>query len=221
VRAVLVATVLLAVAAGGCAGGASSAWPPAPRESLKDVWVIRHGWHTRVAVARADVDPSVWPESRELGDVTYLEVGWGDRDFYRKPAPSVWDALDPIVRPTPSALHVIGYELPPAEMFAGTAVVRVRVSADGFRRLTRFIHEQYVVDGGAPVRIGPGHLPGSWFYEARDRYHVLANSNGWTLRALQAAGVPVAPWRALTARSAIGQAEAIGERIDGRRPVAR
>lgn len=212
-----IATVLLVVTAVGCAGRAAPAWPPSAQERLRDVWVIRHGWHTRLAVSRADVDPAIWPESRELGDVAYLEVGWGDRDFYSKPDPSLWDALDPIVRPTPSVLHVIGYDRPPPETFPGTPIVRVRVSAEGLRRLTRFLHEQYVLDEGAPVRFRPGYYPRSWFYLARGRYHVLANSNGWTLRALQVAGAPVAPWRALSAGSAIAQAEAIGERVDGER----
>lgn len=219
--AVLIATVLLAVTVGGCARPASSPWPPSTQEPLKDVWVIRHDWHTRLAVARTDVDPSVWPESRELGDVAYLEVGWGDRDYYPDPDPSIWDALDPIVRPTPAALHVIGYDRPPPATFPGTPIVRLRVAPDGFTRLTRFIHEQYVLDNGAPVRIRRGHYPRSWFYQARGRYHVLANSNNWTLRALQAAGAPVAPWRALTAGSVIAQAEAIGERADGERSADR
>jgi uncharacterized protein (TIGR02117 family) len=206
------AAVLLALGLGGCAGRSSTVWPPPGQDSLKDVWVIRHGWHTRVAVAQADVDPLIWPESREIGDVAYLEVGWGDRDYYPDPDPSVWDALDTVIRPTPAALHVGGFDRPPAEAFAGTAVVRVRVPADGFTRLTRFIHDHYVRENGAPVRIRPGHYPRSWFYLARGRYHALANSNNWTLRALRVAGAPVTPWGALTAGSVIAQAKRIGER---------
>lgn len=205
----------LALAAGACTKPGASAWPHDAQEPLKDVWVVRHGWHTRVAVARADVDPSIWPESRDLGDVTYLEAGWGDRDFYPDPTPSVWDALDPIVRCTPAALHVGGFDRPPPEAFPGTPVIRVRVPASGLARLTRFLHEHYVLRDGAPVRIRAGQYPRSWFYLASGCYHVLANSNRWTLRALEAAGAPVAPWRAVTAGSAIAQAEAVGERVDG------
>ena len=217
----LIAAVVLAVALGGCAGPTASAWPPPTQDVLKDVWVVRHAWHTRLAVARADVDPAIWPESGELGDVAYLEVGWGDRDYYPSPAPSIWDALDTIVRPTPAALHVGGYDRSPPEAVPGTPIVRIQVSADGFARLTRFIHEHYVRKDGAPVRIGPGPTPRSSFYLARGRYHALANSNNWTLSALQAAGAPVAPWRALTAGHVITQAEAIGARVDTDRPSRR
>ena len=214
--------VLLVLAATGCGVPASSVWPPPGHDRLKDVWLVRHGWHTRVAVARADVDASIWPESGDLGNVRYLEVGWGDRDFYTNPAPSIWDAIDPIIRCTPSVLHVGGYDRPPAQAVAGTPIVHVRVSADGFVRLTRFIHEHYVHESdGAPARLGPGHYPRSWFYLAHGCYHALANSNSWTLRALRAAGAPVTPWRALTAASAIAQAEAVGERVDAQEVAPR
>jgi uncharacterized protein (TIGR02117 family) len=201
--------LLLALVLSGCVGRQAT-WPPPASEPLKDVWVVRHGWHTRLAVARVDVDPEVWPESRELGEVAYLDVGWGDRDFYPDPSPSVWDALDTVIRPTPAALHVVGFDRPPPTAFPGTDVVRVRVPAEGFTRLTRFIHDHYVLEDGRPVRIAPGHYASSWFYRARGRYHALANSNRWTLRALETAGAPVTPWRAVTAGSVIAQARRIG-----------
>jgi uncharacterized protein (TIGR02117 family) len=220
VRAALV--VLLASIAVGCGGRTSAAWPPPGTESLKDVWIAGHGWHTRLVVARADVDPSIWPESGDLGDVAFLEVGWGDRDFYPEPDPSVWDAVDPIVRCTPAALHVGGFDRPPAEFLRDGPLVRVRVPASGFARLTRFVHEHYVHQpDGAPARIRPGYYPRSWFYLAHGRYHALANSNRWTLMALRVAGVPVTPWRAVTADNAIAQAERFGARIDRARPVPR
>jgi uncharacterized protein (TIGR02117 family) len=205
--------LLLVVAlAGACAGQTSLPWPPPEHAAVRDVWVVRHGWHARVAVARADVDASIWPESRDLGDVEYLEVGWGDRDFYPKPDPSLWDALDPVVRSTPAALHVGGFDRPPAEFLPEAPIVRLRVSAEGFARLTRFIHEHYVLAHDAPVRIRPGYYPRSWFYLAQGRYHVLRNSNHWTARALRAAGVPVVPWRALTAGRLIAHVEDLAVR---------
>jgi uncharacterized protein (TIGR02117 family) len=215
VSAIRAFLVLIALATTACGIPTSSVWPPPEPDRLRDVWLVRHGWHTRIAVARADVDPSIWPESGDLGDVRYLEVGWGDRDFYPAPSPSIWDAIDPIVRRTPAVLHVGGFDRPPAQSVPGTPIVRIRVSAEGFAHLTRFIHEHYVLeDNGAPVRLRPGYYPRSWFYLAHGRYHVLANSNNWTLRALRAAGAPVTPWRAVTAGSAISQAEQIGERVD-------
>lgn len=177
----------------------------------KDVWIVSHGWHTRVAMRRADVDASIWPESRDFGDVAYLEVGWGDRDFYPKPRPSLCDAIDPVVRATPAALHVGAFDTPPPDLFAGQPVVRLSVPVAGLDRLARFIRDHYErnSDGNA-VRIGPGYYPRSAFYRAAGRYHALTyNSNRWTATALQAAGAPIDPSAVVSSGALVRQAAAI------------
>ena len=74
----LVFSALLA----GCAGALQGLYPPAPGELVKPVYVINHGWHTGIAVRRADIPQGVWPEHGDFADFEYVEVGWGDRDFY-------------------------------------------------------------------------------------------------------------------------------------------
>lgn len=205
----------------GCAGPAVSL-PPLPDQRVdaprKDVWIVSHGWHTRVAVRGADVDPAIWPESRDFGDPAYLEVGWGDRDFYSRPEPSLWDAIEPVIRATPAALHVSAFDAPPHQAFAGQPVVRLSVPAAGIDQLARFIREHYVRDAaGNATRIAPGYSPRSAFYLATGRYHALTyNSNSWAASALRAAGVPVDS-SVVTSRAVIRQATAIAGRHTERR----
>ena len=223
-RTVLIALMVISV--GGCAGPAVS-MPPLPEDQVrapwKDVWVVSHGWHTRVAMRRGDVDPSIWPESRDFGDPTYLEVGWGDRDFYPKPRPSIWDAVDPVIRATPAALHVGAFDAPPHEFFAGQPVVRLSVPAAGVERLARFIGAHYARDAaGHAVRIRPGYYPRSAFYLATGRYHALTyNSNSWTTSALRAAGVPIDRSFVVTSGAVIRKAATIGDRQPASRDVGR
>lgn len=177
--------------------------------------MVRHGFHSRLAVRRADIDPAAWPESRALGDVEYLEVGWGDRDFYPKPDPSLWDALDTIVRRTPAALHVGGFDPEPPQFLSDRPMVRIPVTERGLRALARFIHDAYERDpAGRTVRIRPGYYPRSWFYAATGRYHALThNSNHWAAQALRAAGVPVDPATATTAGALLSQACRFGTAV--------
>jgi uncharacterized protein DUF2459 len=159
-------------------------------------------------VRHADVDPVLWPESRDLGTVTWLEVGWGDRDYYPTPHASIWDAIDTVIRPTPAAIHVGGFDRAPPASLADAPMVCILVSARGLDRLAQFIHDSYELQNGAPVRIRPGTYEHSWFYRAAGRYHaVFNNSNMWVARGLRAAGVPVVPSRAVTASSALWQAK--------------
>jgi len=206
---VIISALVVAACAGPVVSFAPSMDGGRAEEPSKDVWVVSHGWHTRVAMRRVDVDPAIWPESRDLGDVAYLEVGWGDRDFYPNVRPSIWDAIDPVVRATPAALHVGGFDRAPSDDFPGTAAVRLPVSASGLDRLAQFIHAHYTRDAaGAPQRIRPGFYPRSWFFLAGGRYNALTyNSNSWTASALQAAGIPIDP--SVTAGTVMRHARAI------------
>jgi uncharacterized protein (TIGR02117 family) len=210
-----------AVLGSACAGPAAPLAPPRPDAAVagapREVWVVRHGWHTRVAVRVGDVDARVWPESRAWGSGGYVEVGWGDRDFYPAPEPTVWDAIDAVVRATPAALHVGVMRAPPDGLVAPPHVVRLSVPAEGLERLARFVHAHYERDAdGRPVRIGPGQYPQSTFYLARGRYHALTyNSNTWTASALREAGVPLGGGCVLTATSLMRRASEAARRLPG------
>jgi hypothetical protein len=208
-RSLLLATLLgFAPGLGGCLGPLNTLDALPAGEPRTGLYVVRHGWHTRIAVRYADVDPALWPESRDLGAVTWLEVGWGDRDYYPAPHASIWDAIDTVIRPTPAAIHVGGFDQAPPAFLADVPMVCILVSARALDGLARFIHDAYELQNGAPIRIRPGNYERSWFYRATGRYHaVFNNSNVWVARGLRAAGVPVVPSRAVTASQTLRQAE--------------
>ena len=160
-------------------------------DDVKVVWLVSHGWHVGLAVARADVSTAVWPESAELGR-RYIEVGWGDGEYYPASETSVGMGLRAALGSESSVLHVAGFDAAPAEFFAGSPVLPVTLSARGFEALTRFIAAHYVRDAaGRPVVVAPGRYGEARFYRATGRYRVFDNSNTWAAKALKAAGCPV------------------------------
>jgi uncharacterized protein (TIGR02117 family) len=188
-----------------CRGPAPSLVPPSPGQT-RPVYVVRHAWHTRVAVRLADVDPALWPESRALGDVTYVEVGWGDHDYYQADDATVGQALRAAFTPTRAALHVGGIDAPIPAAFPGQEIARIDVSPGGLDRLARYIHASYARDdAGRPIRTRHGRYPASAFYAATGTYHLMNNSNHWTARALREAGAPISPESALTAGNVMSQ----------------
>lgn len=199
--------------AGGCASAVPALFPPAPGERTKPVWLVQHGWHTRLVVRDADVDPGMWPERTALGEAAYREVGWGDAAFYPAANPGVLMALNAALLPTPAVLYVGGLDRPPGELFPDRRVVRVELSAAGFARVIRFIEHAYARDAiGEVTPAAPGWSPRSAFYRATGRYHLLHTSNVWTARALREGGAPVSPAWAITAGAVMGQAaRAAGE----------
>jgi uncharacterized protein (TIGR02117 family) len=208
----LLATVawLLALGALASACGApmASRYPPAGDDVDHPVWVVRHDWHTGLVVRRAAVPAEVWPEGHDFAGAEYLEVGWGERDFYQAPQGTLGLGLKAAFWANESVLHVAGFSAPPAVYFGGREVVEIRLSTRGVHALVAFIANAHArtPEGGA-IALGPGRYGDSRFYLGRERY-MLTTCNVWTARALRAAGFPITPLRALTAGSVMSQVQA-------------
>ena len=213
---ILIAAVLIA---SGCRGPTASLYPPAAPERTKTVWVVDHGWHTGLVVRRADIPEAIWPEHRDVPGSTFLEVAWGNRDFYIAEHPTLAMALKAAFVPTESVLHVAGFSRPPAEYFpAADEILVLDVSLRGFEELARFVHEAYARDAdGRVIKLAPGQYPGSAFYLARGMYHLLNTCNTWVARALRAAGLPTTPAYAITAGNVMFQLRPLGQVV---RPAA-
>ncbi|MBM4442717.1 MAG: DUF2459 domain-containing protein [Candidatus Rokubacteria bacterium] len=188
-----------------CLTHASAQPAPGPPET-KVVYLVSHGWHVGLAVARADVSPRVWPEVAEARG-RFVEIGWGDGAYYPAPEATVGMGLRAAVSSEFSVLHVAAFDPAPAEFFAGAPVVRVPLSAAGFEALTRFIHAHYEYGAdGRPVVVAPGRYGDARFYRATGRYRLFDNSNTWAAKALHAAGCPIDP-ATITAGSVVRQAK--------------
>ena len=187
-RLLLLAPVLLVLWA--CA---SPVGPAQTREGtpLIAVYLVAHDGHTGIALPRANIPGGLWPESRDFPQADYLEVGWGNRDFYYGRSTGLWGTLNAVL-PSPSVLHVAGIRGSPADYFRANEIVELAVPADGFERLVRYIDDAHERAGGLPAAaLGPGLYGESRFYPARESFHLLRTCNVWTAQALRAAGLPI------------------------------
>ena len=199
---------LTAVAlAAGCLGPAAG---PEPRRSdipAFAVWVVDHGWHTAIVVRRSDVDETIWPEVKDFPEAAFVEIAWGDRDFYMDDRATGWLALKAAFFTSGSVLHVVGFNTPIATYFPGSDVVELRVSRRGFDAMTQVFHDEYQRDEtNRPVRLAPGLYGASRFYAARGRYHLFNTCNTWVARALRDAGLDITPSGTVTAGGVMQEA---------------
>jgi uncharacterized protein (TIGR02117 family) len=198
--------------------GACSAPPPNPAPPSDDgrrvaIYLVAHDKHSGIAIRRADIPTGMWPESRDFPRAEYLEVGWGDRDYYYGRNQGFWDALRAAFGSNnPSVLHVAGVRGPLPESFPASEIIEVRVSRDGFDRLVRYIHNEYD-RAGAPMAapLGPGLYGDSRFYPARQSFNLSLTCNVWTARGLRDAGLPIQD--AMTREGLMSQVREIGKEI--------
>lgn len=177
------------------------------------IYLVAHEEHTGIAVPRAKIPAELWPESRDFPRADFLEVGWGDRDYYQGRDQGVGGTLSAAFVPTPSVLHVVGVRGPPARYFRASEVVELTLSREGFERLIRYVHDAYERAGAAPVAsVGPGLYGDSRFYPGRESFHIFRTCNVWTARGLRAAGLPIED--SITRDGLMTQAREIGKVVN-------
>ena len=207
-RALLMLAFLLWPA---CAAPNSSLFPPRPGEPSEPVYLINNGWHASLVVKREDIQTRIWPESADFPEAIYLEVGWGDRDYYTANRFHLWYAVKAVFWPTSSALQIVGFREPVDQFFPESEIIEIDLSPEGFARLCAYFHDSYAHDaGGHPISLGPGRYGNGRFYLSDEKYHLFKTSNVWTARALRSAGVPIHPLLSITAGSLAFQARRIG-----------
>lgn len=175
-----------------CAGPATVPPVPAESEPSVSIYVINHSKHAGLAIRRADLPQGMLPESGDFPAADYLELGWGDWDYYQADDPGPWLALKAAFWPTASVLHVVGVKGSLLGRFAGYEVARLQPSLPAFRRLVVSIHRSFDRQGKEKATpVGPRDYGDSLFYPAHGKFHLFNTCNGWVARVLESAGYPM------------------------------
>jgi uncharacterized protein (TIGR02117 family) len=204
---------LILLVLGACAAPQTNPVDPKNDEPRVAVFLVAHEKHSGIAVRRTDIPAGLWPEIRDFPQADYLEVGWGDRDYYYGRNQGFTDALRAAFGTNnPSVLHVAGVRGSLTQSFPASEIIEVEVSRGGFERLLRYIHDEYDRAGGSVAApLGPGLYGDSRFYPGREAFSLQRTCNVWTARGLRDAGLPIED--SITMEGVMSQARAIGKVI--------
>lgn len=182
--------------------------------SAQTIYLVRHAWHAGLVLRTAALDS--FPVLPDFPEAEFLEIGWGDADYYRDPDPGAWTTFKAAILPTQSTLHVVGFSGSVATTFPGTDIIRLHIgTSQDFQSLVHYIRRAFALDKqGQPIRLGPGLYGHSYFYRGREHYYAFRNCNTWTARALHQAGFPLLPVNNLTVGRLIGHMKQYREVVE-------
>lgn len=204
----LVRSLVVLAALAGCVSPLPDRFPPrAGAAGNHVVWVVSHGWHTGIVVARAEAQALLPALDGERVSARYLEFGWGDIGYYTAPAESYGLMLAAAVASRGTVLHVVALDAPPAEAFPNAEVEAITVSDAGFRAMLARIAAAFRRDAaGGAIALGPGLYGASRFYRANGTYWAGYTCNTWVAATLRETGCPITPAYAMSAGNVMFQA---------------
>ena len=171
----------------------------------KDISVINYGWHAGIVLKIKDINNSILEIEPMFKKFNYIEVGWGDEDFYRNHNPSIWMTLKAGIIPTSSVIHLRAINQNELNKFSEDNIVSLTISEKGFRQLSLFIQNSFAKENDKFIPISKGLYPNSIFYLSSKKYHIFNTCNIWTAQALQSAEIDISPSTSTTTNSLFSQ----------------
>ena len=159
---------------------------PANKDSR--VFLIRRGWHVDVALAAADLGPSLRSLQTDFPAAHFLVVGFGDRRYLLHKGHGNFLAA---LWPGPGLVLVTGVRGSLEDGFGQGAVVELQVSRVQLDSIQQFVWRSLTQQDGRITPLQDGPYAGSLYYESTQRYSGLHTCNTWAAQAMQAAGLPI------------------------------
>jgi len=186
-----------------CPSPITGLYPPAPNIKTRTIYFVHHDWHSGLAWAQQSGENF---GAEKWKDAPYLEVGWGDRQFYFAGDQSILSMLRAVFIPSDSVIHVASFAEPP-EKFFRFPVLKIELSEAGFQNVYTYVKQTFAVNenGDRQFAIGQGQYGTSNFYAAVPRYFSAFNCNTWAAEALRNGGLSVCPHRAILAKDLVEQ----------------
>jgi uncharacterized protein (TIGR02117 family) len=164
------------------------------------VFVVHNEWHAAIVAKTADIATAVLPELAHFSGAAYVELGWGDADFFPAPEGGVWLVLKAAFWSNGSVVHVVGFSSPVKDTYRGAEIIEINLSAEEFQKLIAFVSASIKRDlPGQAAEARPGLFPHSRFYAAKGKFSILRTCNTWVAEAFSAAGLPISPGYTFTA----------------------
>jgi uncharacterized protein (TIGR02117 family) len=182
-------------------------FPARAGDSGVPVAVADHGIHAGIILNRQSLadaavamgDPKLLELTDRFEAYPFLEIGWGDEQFYRF-APALSDVTVVMAGNallglnTNSVLHVVGLEKDAVATFPNSDVQSILISHDGFSRMAGQLGKTFAQSGnGHLVELGQGIYGPSLFYRAVGHYSLITTCNRWVSDLLNLAGLASSP----------------------------
>ena len=200
-------------------------WRAAGEAPGVDLHLLDNGFHTDLAVPRAALEARGGPLAeavRGLPAGDWILIGWGDAKFYVDQSPMesrLPDGARAFFRPgNASVIMLDPAQRDPTLLFGEDGRRSFRLTPAGFEALAAQIEQSLDLSSGGPRVAAARAGDDARFFASRETFSIAHLCNHWTAGVLNAAGLPVRPFRSLVSSelmAAIDRAE-----LDSAAPAA-
>jgi uncharacterized protein (TIGR02117 family) len=168
----------------------------------ENIYMVRHGWHTGFVIPANTIQARHPQLIDRFGDTPYLEIGWGDKDYYQTEEVTSGMTLRAAFWPTDSVIHAVAVPEKADIHFTDNDVEVLCLDDQQYSRLIGFIEKSFEMDeNGNIIQLKSGNYGDSQFYAGEGDYFLMNTCNTWTAKGLKSIGLSISPAFKITAGS--------------------
>ena len=173
------------------------------RDAGVRVSVIDNGFHTDLAVPRAAVEARDGPLAdavRSLPAGDWILIGWGDARFYVDQSPiqdRLPDGARAFFRPGNASVVMLDPTRRDPALTSGDRRATLRLSGAGFVEMYDAIEASLSLTDGRPGIVAARAGDDARFFASHEHFWIGRLCNHWSAGVLNAAGLPVRPFRSI------------------------
>lgn len=160
----------------------------------QNIYVVNHGWHTGIVVDYNDL-VNYLPQLKNNKPITlktiprFIEIGWGDQGFYTAHQIGAEHIFEALFNSKGSVIHIAYLNSNPKSYFDTNRVYKIKISANGYQKMLKFIEQSFAKKNLQIVNLGKGIYGDSNFFLATGKYSFFNTCNTWTSKALESGDI--------------------------------
>ncbi len=156
------------------------------------IHLVKQQLHTGIIFTVNEELLTCIPELKDFSDKKYVDIGWGDEDFYQTPGFNYYLAVKALFIPTNSVLRIAGYNTDIIPYYGKeSTVIELKITSTSFNILCEYISDTFLKDDGNNIEQTSNVGSHIIFYRASEIYTLFNTCNTWIARGLKKAGLPI------------------------------
>lgn len=170
------------------------------RDSVS-IYLVKANWHTGLMIPINDFTKKVLPVLSYFEGFKYVDIGWGDAEFYQSPGFNICLAAYAILPPTPSVIRIDGYKFPIERVIEWREfAIQFVLPKERFLRIADFINQSFKYNDNKEVIISSRDKEKPIiFFKSVHYYFFMRTCNTWAAEAIQSAGFEIDTFGLVTA----------------------
>lgn len=178
----------------------------------RTIYLIKYYWHVGILIEIDSTALAGIPVLSRFNDYRFVDIGWGDEDFFQDSETDYYNAAKAILFPTESVIKITAHQSDVAGIIRWSDFcIKIKVTDNQYSRLLEYINKSFLVENDEYFITSSFAEGAIVFYKSVHKYHLFNTCNTWVAEALETAGCGVSKSGIITAEDLFVEVKTIGD----------